>query len=67
MAYMALLNVHIGLRAMLADWYEMNITMASAHVALGGLQLALAVIVLPIDADQTRRALGDGDPMEVVT
>jgi PAT family beta-lactamase induction signal transducer AmpG len=58
--YMALLNVSNGLGAIFADRFETHFSMPGAHVAMGCIEVALVAIVLAIDANETRRKLGEG-------
>jgi PAT family beta-lactamase induction signal transducer AmpG len=61
-AYMALLNLSNALGAMLAHQVDASFTMPVAHAVLGVLQVALILIVLAIDPNETRRKLGDSSP-----
>jgi PAT family beta-lactamase induction signal transducer AmpG len=59
-SYMALMNLGNVLGAWLAYKFEPAFGIVNSHPALGCLQLALVVVALAIDPNETRRKLGDG-------
>jgi hypothetical protein len=61
-SYTAMMNFANMLGAKQAYAIESGFGIVNSHVALGVLQLALVVVALAINPDETRRKLGGGQP-----